>query len=172
MIIGIHGDLGSGKTAIMTLLAYFFYKNGYKVMSNYGLKFPHETIDVNNVEDNYNYVVCIDEMTTILDGRNSSSAFNKDFSYFVLQSRKRNIILIYTAQFKDSVDKRLRNLQDYIIYCIKRNSKLYYYLMPSSETSVKRASILLKSIIPTLKKLYDTNEIIKPINLKRISEKK
>ena len=164
MIIGINGDIGSGKTVLGVYLAYKLKKKNYKIMSNVKIKFPDgsesEAINVKNLEHLDNCVIVLDEAHTILDSRRSASKTNLTTSYFILQTRKRGIVLIYTAQLGTSVDKRLRNVQDYNIVAIK-NKKYFKYLI--SNQTQERSIIIDKEKFKPIFKMYDTNQIIPPI---------
>ncbi len=164
MIIGINGDIGSGKTILAVYFAYKLEKKNYRVMSNVPIKFPDgkesEPIDVRDLENLDNCVIVLDEAHTILDSRRSASKTNLTTSYFILQTRKRGIILIYTAQLGTSVDKRLRNVQDYNIVAIK--DKKYFRYIVSNQTAERKLTIRKEKFKP-LFKMYDTNKIIAPI---------
>lgn len=120
MIVGIVGKIGSGKTLFMTFLMkkYKEYDSQKKIYSNYKTKISDIiTFDVikKYAEDNNplkNCVLGIDEIQTFLDCRNSLK--NTISSYFILQTRKRNVFLLYTTQQFFNVDKRLRNNTDYL----------------------------------------------------------
>lgn len=164
MIIGINGDIGSGKTVLAVLFAYKLKQKGYRVMSNVKIKFPDgstsEPIDTKNLDKLDHCVIILDEAHIYLDSRRSASKNNMTTSYFILQTRKRGIILIYTAQLGSSVDKRLRNVQDYNIVAIK--DKRYFKYVVSNQTTEKTL-ILKKEKFKPVFKMYDTNEIIPPI---------
>ena len=164
MIIGINGDIGSGKTVLAVFFAYLLKLKGYRVMSNVRIKFPDgteaEPIDTKNLDKLDHCVIILDEAHIYLDSRRSASKTNMTTSYFILQTRKRGIILIYTAQLGTSVDKRLRNVQDFNIVAIK-NKQFFKYVV-SSQTSERRITIRKDKFKPIFK-MYDTNEIIPPI---------
>ena len=121
MIIGIDGGLGSGKTALMTGYLYEDFKQGFDVKANYSLNFKHDTLDVLSLlEKNPNLKdvsIGIDEITVFMDCRTSASKMNRLISYFILQSRKRNVTLYYTTQDFNMVDLRLINHTHIQIVC-------------------------------------------------------
>lgn len=133
-------------------------------MSNYKIRFADKTeakaIDVRNLDKLEKCVVILDEAHIYLDSRRSASKTNMTTSYFILQTRKRGIILIYTAQLGTSVDKRLRNVQDYNIVAIKNKKYFKYYV--SSQT-MQKSIIINKEKFKPVFKIYDTNQIIPPI---------
>ena len=101
MIIGIQGGLGSGKTIIM---AKWLHKDKLQlnrdVYSNFKLlKCDYIPLNIEDMLDKRidltNASVGIDELTVFADCRNSMAVANKIFSYFVLQTRKRNVCLYF-----------------------------------------------------------------------------
>jgi len=169
MIIEIMGDLGSGKTLFMTFLGHLLYKKGYPIMANYHLGFPYKPIDFKQVQELTKCAILVDEMHVFMDSRRSLKKFNQEFSYFILQTRKRNIILIYTTQFHSSVDLRLRRIVDYIIMAEKQkdaqNNIWFKYIVFSGFSKVPKVLRIHEDRLKYLYKLYDTNQIIEPINL-------
>ena len=122
MIIGITGAQGSGKTLLTSMFAYrYFSKRDSEIFANYELNFDHKPLCMKDIEnadfDFNNSVLAVDEIHLFLDSRTSGTKKNRLISYFITQSRKRNIIFIYTTQHAHQVDKRLRSNTDYIIQC-------------------------------------------------------
>lgn len=109
MITGLLGRQDSGKTLMLSLKAHEYYKKGFKVFSNYHLKFPYEYVsfedvenDIKNEESKYKGgIFCVDEIGTWLDSRTSMSKKSRVVSYFITQVRKRNLVFAYTTQFSD-----------------------------------------------------------------------
>jgi len=124
-MIGIYlGEQNTGKTLALTYYAYNYYMNNYTVYSNYNLNFPHKklTIDyinkiVQNKEQFTKSVFIIDEIYLILDSRNFGKKSNKIFSYLLLQSSKRDVHILGTAQYFNTVDKRFRENIKFKCYC-------------------------------------------------------
>jgi hypothetical protein len=128
MIIGFIGDMRSGKTLMMTLKAYQDHLKGTPILSNYGLTFPHEKININlvtksvtdkNTDYFKNSTVCIDEIHIWIDSRVSGQKRNRLISYFITQSGKLNTTVLWTSQFLRQVDVRLR-LNTQILYKTRR----------------------------------------------------
>ena len=122
-IISFEGGLGSGKTLGMTffIVAEHILMNK-TVFVNYKLeRIKFHPLDMNemlvqmtNLQD---VAIGIDEFHVFCDSRSAGKSRNRLISYFALQTRKRNVSLYFTTQFLDQVDKRLRRLVDYRIYC-------------------------------------------------------
>lgn len=118
-IVGVIGAMGSGKTLFATSLA-FKLKDNYKIMTNYEVSFRDDVITpdkmgaffdrVNKVNDDT--LMIIDEFHIFTDSRLSSSRHNILMSYFITQTRKQNIQLIYTTQQFGQVDVRVRDNTD------------------------------------------------------------
>lgn len=92
-----------------------------KVMANYGVKFEHDKLNADRLTamgmDLQNCVMAIDEIHVLLDSRNSISKRNKLLTYFILQTRKRGVVLMFTTQDEGQVDLRLRRNVDFWVYC-------------------------------------------------------
>lgn len=182
MIIGILGDLGSGKTltALKELLS--LYKLGYNIYTNIALTMPHKRITLKMLEKivergegfgDDDAVVFLDEIHIWLDSRVSASKRNRIISYFLLQTRKlgRNkdygMIFIYTTQYPDLIDKRLRKPTIRAGFCMKheifwrgRNRKLFeveWHQIINGVECVKSEFFFGEKYYP----LYDTREIVK-----------
>ena len=125
MVISLFlGNQNGGKTLAMTYFTRLYYERGYKIYSNYNLNFPHEKITKDMIEEYTKSrlqfektVFAIDEIYLFFDSRNSSTKSNKIFSYFVTQTSKNDVVLLGTAQFLNTVEKRLRENNNNLIYC-------------------------------------------------------
>lgn len=165
MIIGFVGKMGSGKTLAMTKFAHDYFKQGCKVYANYGLKFAHHKLNYEDIksmsEDFIHSVMCLDEIHVFIDSRASMRSVNKQVSYFITQSRKRNLVFMYTTQKFGQVDKRLRQNTDYLIECKKLMKGEQVFIrcnMVDSYDKKRKFSIHANPIF----KLYDTHEVVNP----------
>jgi hypothetical protein len=187
MIVAITGDIGSGKTLLMTAISYNdFIIEKRVIYSNYKLNYKHVWLNVNEITNLFSEGMqfrdktgnmlhkvsfLVDEMHIFLDSRGSGSSLkNKLITYWILQTRKRGIDLFYTTQFFGQVDKRLRNLVDYKIECqnlgTEKNPYFYYSLykriaVESLIEFVKIRDFALNNF-QNYYKLYDSYEIINP----------
>lgn len=170
MIILYKGRKGSGKTLSMVKDAYNYYCDGWKVFSNMeSVKFatyvPSDeivAIDKNTVMSNC--VLLIDEFQVMFDSRSSASNQNKKFSNFIQQIRKRDIIMLTTTQFANTVDLRLRQNLD-VVVSVKFDKELEvcegYYLDITSIEDMEEPDTFevvfdAKEVFP----LYNTKERI------------
>ena len=119
MLSAVIGNMGKGKTATMTYLAEHFKRNfNSNIFSNYNLKnidYTHvlTTADIDNVKFGRAFY---DEFWLWLDSRCSSfDEMNKKISDILLKSRKRGYDITYSLQGFYQIDKRIRNVTDYIL---------------------------------------------------------
>lgn len=108
------GDLGSGKTTLMTRQAILTKKlHPEKIIySNYVLNnYQYEELDLMDLYLNHQEVrdtiILIDEIYTMMDSRLSSSHRNEVESYFIAMTRKAKADLFVTMQYETFTDCRL-----------------------------------------------------------------
>lgn len=187
-MIGIFiGEQNSGKTLSMTYFALDYLRGGYKVYSNYGMNFKHEEIKipiimdwVKNKEQLNKSIVCLDEMYLMLDCRNFGSKSNKILSYFALQTSKRNVHLFGTAQYFNTIERRIRDNCGFIVKCSRftkdRNGNFNplnknLRILPKTNIYIKltvfvrKEGVLVRTGISYLHanplyKLYDTSYLV------------
>lgn len=124
-IIGIFlGSQSSGKTLSMVAYAFDYFKKGYEIYSNFNLDFEHKKISKALIESyvkdrkQFNKAVfVIDELYLLFDSRSFGAKGSKIFSYFLLQTSKRNVILLGTAQRFNTIDLRFRENCQFKCYC-------------------------------------------------------
>jgi AAA+ superfamily predicted ATPase len=135
MIIGFFGNVRQGKTLSAVRELYKLYQKGYKIYSNTHLNFPYIPLTLDFILDIIekdlelpdDSVFFIDEIYMFgLDSRSSMTRRNRAVTYFLLQTGKMNgknsdwgLILIFTAQYPDQIDKRLRHVMDVGVECEK-----------------------------------------------------
>lgn len=120
----ISGDIGSGKSLLCCYFAMVGHSMDKTIYSNLHFKFPYqkllleELVDLKTGEiilDLQDAVVIIDEAYLWLESRLSTSKRNRIISYFLLQSRKRNLDVFLVAHSPHQLDKRARQNCD-ILY--------------------------------------------------------
>lgn len=125
MILAYIGSMGSGKTLSLVREAKNYYDMGYKIYSNITLSFPHvkitraDLLDYANKKEQFkDSFFLIDEFAIFVgDARRSASDRNIALSYFIVMTRKLNIILGLTSQTWNMVEKRVRENTDIFIEC-------------------------------------------------------
>lgn len=157
MLIGITGNLGSGKTLSGVILANFLRRMiGAEVRSNM-LKMKGATPfwDMQEVWNMENSILLWDEMWITADSRMWKS--NVAMTDFIMLTRKKGLILIYTAQKFGQLDKRIRDVTDYVIVCDKRKEGIWMSFIDTYDERRGR-----RYLIPHPEQfysLYDTLEI-------------
>ena len=121
MIVLYKGARGRGKTLSMVKDGLGFYLNGYKILRNFHCSFGEyidneEVLGLSKNSNLNNAVLLIDEMQIFFDNRRSMTKQNITFSNFVQQIRKRNIIILCTTQYSNTIDVRLRQHLDIIAF--------------------------------------------------------
>ena len=120
MIYLFKGAKGKGKTLTMIKDAYIYYLDGYTVYSNMkSVKFAkyitnEQILSINKKTVFSNCVFLIDEIQTLFNSRRSMKKENVEFSFFIQQIRKREIELLATSQFSNTVDLTFRQHIDII----------------------------------------------------------
>lgn len=114
MIVLYQGARGRGKTLSMVRDAYIYHEKGWKVLRNcQGLSFGdyisnEEVLSLDKNSKLRDCVLFLDEIQIFFDARESARSHNKKFSNFIQQIRKRNIIILSTTQFPNTVEKRFK----------------------------------------------------------------
>jgi len=179
MIVMYKGRRGTGKTLTMVKDGLGFYNKGWVIYSNFEVVFPYKKLnndDILNLPDNDNIkncVIMIDEIQTIIDSRRSMKSSNLNFSYWIQQIRKKNIVLLCTTQFTRTTDLRLREHIDIVV----KPKFLHNYPVVTAEyfdiTSEEDLGYIDSKVIvynPTsIFGLYDTNEIKKSSNMVKVN---
>jgi hypothetical protein len=111
--------LGVGKTLTLTYLAWnnWFHKNR-KIYSNYDLYgFPFTKIEsIPDLDDMQEGTFCGDELWLWLSSWGGGSKVKELISNILLKSRKRGLTIVYTSQSINQVNKRIRDVTDFISY--------------------------------------------------------
>ena len=131
MLCSLEGVMGSGKSLTAATLAKLDHDNGRQIISNNQYKFPYTKFDtayfiehmVNADEELTNVTFVLDEAYLFLDSRNSQTKLTKLFTYFIAQTRKRNVDMYICIHHIDTVDKRLRRAFDVRGTCRYRPEK-------------------------------------------------
>lgn len=89
-----------------------------KLYSNYPLyKMPYYYLEtIRQLDYMHDGVALLDELWRIVDSRMSRKASNKLVADILARSRKRRLVYIFTAQVIDTIDKRIRKVQDFTCY--------------------------------------------------------
>lgn len=120
-IVLYKGRKGSGKTLTMIKDGFNFFLDGYMVLRNlnctYGTYISEDDIlKLDKNSEIKNCVIMLDELQIFFDSRKSMRKQNVQFSNFIQQVRKRNIILLATTQYSNTIDLRFRQHVDVVCY--------------------------------------------------------
>jgi len=179
-IESFNGGLGSGKTLRLTIWLYEKYLEGRKILANYNLHFPHEKVNPTDlinglIDDRLDHATCgFTEAYTFLDSRFSGSEASRFQTYFILQTRKRDVEFGYDAQIWGSVDLRLRAVTNTIYKCSKilkdragnrndvNNIVGFVYKVYFDDGYSYYEHLDIQKAIDMYFDLYDTTEILLP----------
>lgn len=181
MLVGYYGQIGSGKN-ILSLHNTLIKNNYYKIYANFEIKVNNfEKIDIAELlhieapkNKNKKIKVILDEAYTILESRMSLSDINQFMSYVEFQSRKKGMDIDVIAQLRGTVDIRYRKMEHMTFFGKARREKIngkmnnedFHYVVTNG---FKAKKIGLKySGAKKLFPIYNTNEVIMPINLKNL----
>lgn len=118
MLIVFCGNTGQGKTLIMSALAsQIAQKHNLTLTANYKLKNARRIDSFTGLLEAKNGVVAIDEAGVVIDSRCFKD--NVKMTQWLVQTRHVGLIVMLTSQAFHQIDKRARDITDYIIMCKK-----------------------------------------------------
>lgn len=167
MIVGIVGLLGSGKTLLLTILGFLFHFKKFKVYSNYKTSFS-EPVNPNDLLrfELSDGALLIDEAETLVDSRINTQS-TRYLTYFGLQSRKRNVFILWTSQLFGAVDKRLRFITKWVFVAERSDESPeadFIYTLCYGDIPVNKFVLTYENAMKFFE-MYDTTELIYPIEL-------
>lgn len=184
VVIGIVGGMGSGKTLTATAISYLL-KNQYKIITNYNLN--HADFVYKNLDNLMKFqkklqnldckkLVIHDEIHVFNDSRNAMSNRNMLFSYILTQFRKMKVTFLYTTQYLNQVDIRIRNNTDVILQPVYIEEidvlKVKYYVRKSfGEIGFTHKHTKIFKNLEPIFETYNTNELIGVDNVEKLGEK-
>ncbi len=165
----ITGNLRSGKTLMAVWLAKQHHDAGKRIFSNFHITFAEDVLpaEILMLKDLQDCTIVIDELWTLIDSRSSVSGENKFLSDIILGSGKDGVTIIGTSQMAHMVDKRYRDIADYIVLCERRGRTRDLNAMIRAHITVQdfraKHGIALKTKrvrVGDVASLYDTTEKI------------
>lgn len=182
-IIAIIGKRGEGKTMLLSLLNWCDWLHEKHIWTNYHFldgkeRSHHMTKDFLQTFfdtqgeaflQTHGGVLAIDEIATFIDAYDFRSKKAKIFSMFVMQTRKRNVKLLYTTQQLRLVPIRIRDNTDYIYEpSYEKETDMLYVDVFSFDGKFKtyiRTWKIMKALFLCQKHgLYNTNELIEVLD--------
>lgn len=163
MLIAIFGKMGSGKTLIMSYYGQKYFKKKVPIYSNYNLL---NSIEVNNKKDLLNIengVICLDELWVSADSRLWKD--NVFLTHWIMQTRKKNLIVFYTTQHFGQIDKRIRNATDKLIFCehMKKKKIFRYTILSGTTNNIIRSFKMTEKNAERFYNVYNSFQVIKPL---------
>jgi hypothetical protein len=162
MIVAFCGNLGSGKTLMMSSIAYFEALRGKRVYANYALRFAWRFDAWAQLFSLEQGIVCLDEAQVVADSREFKREDVKALTQWILQTRKIGLDFYFTTQHIGQVDTRIRNIVDYMFLFAAvgaPGSGASRWSFFDFQYGVEKASgVFVHS--PTLYGLYDTYQRI------------
>lgn len=158
--------MGQGKTLSMSVFATLIAKqSGAKLYARYKLENSEFVNDANQIWKMENSIFLWDEMWIDMDSREWKK--NVDLTRFILQSRKKSVIIMYTAQHYSQVEKRVRKATDILCFCektkiIQEQRTEIKLTMVDGHTGTIYKIIKIKNIEPFFS-LYNTYEVVKKL---------
>jgi len=173
MLTVILGNLGSGKTYVMTLLT---YSDNRKILSNYNIKRKNtKKIDVPDLLDlPDNIISLMDEAYAWIESRVSGSTLNEVLSSILFHTRKTNTDIYLTTPMFSTIDKRFRHQANFIIICSHRNNfntDNFHFLFYDVDNNSYSNWSLTYSEAKQYFNLYDTYEKVESHRKKTLSFK-
>jgi hypothetical protein len=173
MILGFIGELGAGKTLNAVLWSQYLKKlSGDKldIYANFHIFNAKRFRSVDELLNISNAIIVYDEIHTDINSRIWWK--NNEIINYFLQLRKRNNFLIFTTQNIKQVDVRLRNITNFLFYCLKRGYKIKVYIFDFQNNILKNHYYLDLRELKEMNffKLYNTFEIVKPLEREEIIE--
>jgi hypothetical protein len=174
MLMGIYGNVGSGKTALIVYIA--SKSPNVPIKSNFKINLPqYQPLEVSELltlePQKEGLFVIMDEAYVWMESRLSPSKLNRYVSYVGFQSRKRNLDIICTAQIRGTLDTRFRTLEHITVYAHDRPHKktddFRYTFFTNSGLKHKIFKIdydVMKNVLfhSEEEKLYDSMEVVLP----------
>lgn len=184
VVIGIVGGMGSGKTLTATAISYIL-RDSYTIISNYSLK--HSDIVYKNLDDLMDFqktiqgiendkLIIHDEIHIFNDSRNAMSNRNMLFSYILTQFRKMHVTFLYTTQYLNQVDIRIRNNTDVILQP-NYNDELdvleikYFIRNTFGQLGFTLSHTKMFNNIKPMFNQYNTDELIGVDNIQKLGDK-
>jgi len=160
MLIGITGDLGSGKTMSGAIIGSFLSRQmEVPLYSNFRMK---GSKTIGTMREVWNLDQCVfvwDEMWLTADSRLWKD--NIGLTRFMMMTRKKGVIIIYTAQMFDMIEKRVRGITDYLIICEKRKEGIWLSFLHMYSGTIGRRYLIPEP--SNFYGLYDTFEVMTPM---------
>jgi hypothetical protein len=197
VLIAIVGELGIGKTLGLTYLAWnnYYYKQR-EICANYNLygipftpvktlddlkrMIPMETATTEQLLGQKEVFFAGDELWRWIDSRCAIMGFgktktsrieNKVITDILSASRKAFVTIAYTTQSYDQVDKRIKNITDFVFYpiIIGDNTLCKMTVFKGSKPTVSSMLPDIRFFCEPMFAMFNTYEIVQPLTEGEVS---
>lgn len=165
------GDLGAGKTLSAVALAVSLASgSGVPLLSNMTIQGAEK---IETVEDwakisSYRHtgsVVLLDEAQSVLDSRTSQTKGQVRFTEFLMYLRKMRCVVIFTTPSYNMVDLRVRERLNFRIHVSRVRGRVIWDIYDAYTDEFQKSRVFKQERFQSYYGLYDTYEIIAPIEL-------
>ncbi|MDQ7094987.1 zonular occludens toxin domain-containing protein [Desulfosporosinus sp. PR] len=165
------GDLGSGKTlSAVALATHWSSASGVPLLSNMTIKGSRK---IEEKEDwaliaqcrDKGSILLLDEAQSLLDSRTSQTKGQVKFTEALAYLRKMRCLVIFTTPSLDLVDVRVRQRLSLRIYVSKVKDRIMWDIFDPYTGVFKCSKLIKQSTMSQFYGLYDTFELIPPIEL-------
>jgi hypothetical protein len=198
VLIAIIGELGVGKTLGLTYLVWnnYYYKKR-QIAANYNLygipftpiktledlkkMIPSETATIEQLLVQKEVFFAGDELWRWIDSRCAIMGFskqktqkieNKVITDILAASRKAFVTIGYTSQTYDQVDKRIKNITDFVFYpvILGDNTLCKITVFKGSKPTVSAMLPDIRFFCEPMYAMYNTYEIVQPLEQGELSD--
>ena len=159
MRIAVAGEEGEGKTLSMTVFG-IMASNLFDVplAGNYKVNWQkYEEIRTYEQLVKYqNGVLLFDEMWLSVDSREAQK--NVPFTRWVKQTRKKHLLMFYTVQSLDQIDKRVKESTKLLMWCERRGERIEVSFLRFRTMRFLRKFVI--PVAPDFYDLYDTDDLV------------
>jgi len=162
MLIALTGRMGQGKTLGMTLLGgYFSLKNKIPLYANYTLnEIPYTKVEnIEKLQNIQSGIVILDELWLTMDSRAWKD--NIDMTTWLNQTRKKDLIILYTCQHISQIDVRVRRATDWLVLCVKKGRLISLNFIEYQYGMIGKKILL--SNPERYYRFYNTNEYVRTL---------
>ncbi len=128
MVVGILGVKRKGKTVLAGKMCFEYWLDGGTLYHMGNLSFGDRIEDIGQLADQdpgalTNCLLYIDEVKTVMNSRNSNSAFQKLIGNNLMQAGHQGLSIIWTSQFQAGIAAELLDQCDYAIVVDRRSGQ-------------------------------------------------
>lgn len=162
MLVGLMGKMGAGKTLSASILGLYIHKEtGIPLYANFDLQNSQKVTSMKDIWELEAGILVWDEIWLTMDSRLWEN--NVEFSRFINQTRKKNLIILYTTQHINQVEMRVRKGTDVLIYLRKTKEGHWLQFIDYQYMQLGKRYLLTFETARKFYNVYDTFEVLEPI---------